>query len=423
MEGMLSLDRAPPFSAPLRFFLTAPLFLLLAGLLLLAVGDEIFVSRWTPAALALTHLVTVGFMLLTMLGALIQVLPVVAGANLERPLLVARLVHGGLSLGVLLLSAAFLSAEAELYLVASATLGVAALLFFFAAAKALLPLPSTSPTIRGLKLSLLGGVGVVALGVCLAIALAQGWALPLIDLANVHATWGFAAWGAVLLAAMAYVVVPMFQLTPGYRARVSWVWPPLMLGLVLLLSLGVFLEQPQLSRLGEGLLALLGASFVIYTLRLQSQRRRARVDAPYLYWKWGLWSALVALAMSLLAALLPELAEWPGWALLFGVLLGLGGFVSLIIGMLYRIVPFLVWLHLQEQGRAPNVGKILPEQHMRRQMQAHFLAVLLCLGAVFFPEWLARPAGLMLAIAAGWLFLNLLAAARVYQRLLPGEQH
>ena len=54
--------------------------------------------------------------------------------------------------------------------------------------------------------------------------------------------------------------------------------------------------------------------------------------------------------MSLLATLFPELAEWPGWAMLFGVLLGLGGFVSLIIGMLYRIVPFLVWLHLQEHG-------------------------------------------------------------------------
>ena len=51
----LSHDDTPPFSAPLRFFLTAPLFGVVAGLTLLF-GGEILVSRWTPGALAITHL-------------------------------------------------------------------------------------------------------------------------------------------------------------------------------------------------------------------------------------------------------------------------------------------------------------------------------------------------------------------------------
>jgi hypothetical protein len=50
------------------------------------------------AALALTHLITVGFMLQVMLGAMIQILPVVAGANISRPLLVATLVHAAIAL-------------------------------------------------------------------------------------------------------------------------------------------------------------------------------------------------------------------------------------------------------------------------------------------------------------------------------------
>ena len=33
MQALLSFDKAPPFAAPLRFFLTAPLFALAAGLL------------------------------------------------------------------------------------------------------------------------------------------------------------------------------------------------------------------------------------------------------------------------------------------------------------------------------------------------------------------------------------------------------
>jgi len=84
MQALLSFDQAPPFAAPFRFFLTAPAFGMLAGALLLASGPDALASRWTPAALALTHLVTVGFMLQAMLGALLQIMPVVAGANLLR---------------------------------------------------------------------------------------------------------------------------------------------------------------------------------------------------------------------------------------------------------------------------------------------------------------------------------------------------
>ena len=99
MQALLSFENAPPFAAPLRFFLTAPAFGVLGGLLLAWVGADIMASRWMPATLALTHLITVGFMLQIMLGALIQILPVVAGANLPRPLLLARVVNIGLSLG------------------------------------------------------------------------------------------------------------------------------------------------------------------------------------------------------------------------------------------------------------------------------------------------------------------------------------
>ena len=96
---MLSFENAPPFAAPLRFFLTAPLFSLAAGLLLMAAGPDLLASRWTPGLLAATHLITVGFMLQVMLGALIQILPVVAGVNLGNPLrggaLAARRPLGG----------------------------------------------------------------------------------------------------------------------------------------------------------------------------------------------------------------------------------------------------------------------------------------------------------------------------------------
>lgn len=422
MQALLSFEKAPPFGAPLRFFLTAPLFGVLAGLLLLGGGADGVSSRWLPVALAATHLITIGFMLQVMIGALMQILPVMVGANVARPMLVARIVHAGLTLGALGLAAAFLLAAPLAFRLAAIVLASTAAVFVLAAGLALRGVASTSPTIRGLKLALAGLVGVVALGVTLALALANGWPLPLPLVTDLHAGWGLGAWSGVLLVSMSYVVVPMFQLTPGYPARLSW-WLPPAVGLLLALwSLAVGLGADGLVRLAEAATALAGIGFAVFTLRLQRQRRRARADATHRYWQLGLWSGLAALVMLLLSAAWPAPAEWAGWAPLFGILLGVGGFMSFIVGMLYKIVPFLSWMHLQDAGQgkvmAPNMNKILPEKRMQWQMWGHFAAFALLVAAVWLPDWLARPAGAAFAASNAWLFVNLLTASRVYRREL-----
>ncbi|WP_226497597.1 hypothetical protein [Ferribacterium limneticum] len=416
---MLAFENAPPFAAPLRFFLTAPLFAVLAGLLVAFEGPDIFASRWTPGALAATHLITIGFMLQVMLGALIQILPVVAGANLKRPLAVARLVNVGLSAGALLLAAGFLSGIPALLGSAALILALTVLLFLTATIMALIGVPTTSPTIRGIKFALFSLAGVVGLGIVLALGLAYGWPLPLMALADLHAGWGLGGWAGVLLAAMAYVVVPMFQLTPGYPARSSWWFPVFMLLMLLLWSVALIADWPLLVRFGQLGAALAGIAFAGLTLRLQGKRRRARPDATYRYWQLGLTNSIFALFLLSTVAVWPAAADIDGWTLAFGVLLVAGGFLPFITGMLYKIVPFLSWMHLQNSGQAkvpaPAMNKILSEPEMHRQMLAYAVALALLLAAIFFPVWLARPAGLAFAIANGWLWWNIASAIRRYR--------
>jgi hypothetical protein len=71
----VSLERGPPLTAPLKFLYTAPWFLCLAGMALMSAGPEALVTRWSPHLLAATHLLTLGFMMQAMLGALLQLLP------------------------------------------------------------------------------------------------------------------------------------------------------------------------------------------------------------------------------------------------------------------------------------------------------------------------------------------------------------
>jgi hypothetical protein len=420
MQALLSFDKAPPFAAPLRFFITAPLFGLLAGLLLVWEGPSLLVSRWTPGTLAITHLLTIGFMLQTMLGALIQILPVVAGVNLANPLAVSRWLHVGLSGGALLLAAGFLFGMPDALTGGAMVLGVTIGGFLLVVMLPLFRVPSTSPTIGGLKLAMLGLAGTVALGVLLALALAWGWPVALLILADLHAAWGLGAWAGVLLAAMAYVVVPMFQLTPGYQARPSWWFPVLMFACVVFWSVAVLFEIPLVGQLAQLVASLLGLAFCVVTLRLQSKRRRARPDATYRYWQLGLGCAIFALFSGLTVTLWPAVANSNEWPILFGILLIGGGFISFIVGMLYKIVPFLAWLHLQNLGEskvpAPAMNKILAEKAMQRQMICQALAIVLAVGAVFSPDWLARPAGLIFVVANAFLIWNLAGAVRRYRQ-------
>ena len=422
MQALLSYDQAPPLAAPLRFFLTAPLFGLLAGAMLLWGGADTFASRWTPAALAITHLVTVGFMLQIMLGAMLQILPVVAGANMTHPLRVARIVHGFTSVGALVLAAAFLSFSPVLFAIAAALLGIGVTVFVAAAGQSLWGVVSTSPTISGLKLSLVGLSVTVGLGLLLSLALG-GWLgeveLPVLQLADVHLVWGFVAWGTVLLAAVAYVVVPMFQLTPAYPERFGQIFAAATLAVVALWTIADLSGWALVAAILALALLVSPLIFALLTLLIQRRSKRARFDTTQHYWRLALCATLAAGVVWLAGRVFPALAERQEWPLLCGVLILFGGFASVMAGMLYKIVPFLIWLHLQNAGQgrvmAPNMKAMIGETVMARQLIAHLVACALVLLTVFWPAVFVYPAGVAVIVANGGLLRNLLSAIGVYR--------
>jgi hypothetical protein len=154
----------------------------------------------------------------------------------------------------------------------------------------------------------------------------------------------------------------------------------------------------------------IAAAYAAETLYLQSRRRRKVRDVTLAFFR---------LAMLCLLALLVSGLAMPDPVLWMGVLAIVGVFMSAISGMLYKIMPFLCWLHLQRlcalNTLPPTINQMLAEPAMRRQYHAHRAALLLLLAAVWVPQ-LARPAGLALAVSCGWLGWNLLQVVRAYLR-------
>jgi hypothetical protein len=88
--------------------------------------------------------------------------------------------------------------------------------------------------------------------------------------------------------------------------------------------------------------------------------------------------------------------------------------------MLYKIVPFLAWFHLQSQlqaraGSIPTMRDMIGERRTRWQFRLHCVACALLTGAVWQPR-LAVAAGGALALSALLLWINLLSAVRRFSR-------
>ena len=418
MPADLSFDQAPPIGVPFRFFLTAPWFGVAAGILLLWQGGDLLASRWMPGALGLTHLLVLGFMLQAMTGALFQFVPVAAGGNLWRAEVVATIVHPAFAAGAILLCAGFLFPWPRCLEAAAVLMASAGTLFLATLGRALTTTPAVGATVAGLRGATLALAVTLGLGAILVTGLVTGRAWPIIEVTNVHAAWGLGGWALLLLAGVAVIVVPMFQMTHPFPPLAAIVFPWLAIGCLLLWTgrlVGVA-EGPASAGL-LGLLAL-AATFCATTLRLQARRRRKVNDANFLMMRSAMGTGLAAVALcAWLVAGLPG-SDDNRLQVAAGVLL-VAPFVFAINGMLYKIVPFLCWLHLNRQGGPhalpPNMNRMIPAKATSRQAGTQLGAFALLLAACLWPA-LARPAGVALIVTFAWLAWNLIGAVSIYQR-------
>lgn len=428
MQRILTFEQTPPLSVPLRFFLTAPLFAVAAALLLLWQGSDALVSRWSPVTLALTHLMTLGFLAMCMIGALLQMLPVVAGVVIPYSRLTAGATHALLALGTLTLAAGFLSGSSALFKVAMPMLLLAFAWLLLAGLRGAWRVPQGSDMLTAIRLAL--AALAIAVGLGLTAASAFAWPLqlplPLMQITNLHAAWGLLGWVGLLVAGVAYQVVPMFQVTPIYpRLITRWFAKAIFLLLALWSAAAVIAaSQPGPWRsIFATAIACGYVTFCCTTFYLLWQRKRSAPDATTMFWRTSLASLLGCSALWAIGGLFPRVADSAAYPLAIGILFIVGFGYSVINGMLYKIVPFLVWYHLQNQlaggcAKAPNVKQILPDNTAQKQFRAHLLALALLLASALHPQWLASLAALAFAVSSAWLWLNLMKAARVYRRMM-----
>lgn len=435
----LSLEQAPPISVPFRFFIAAPLFGLFSALLLLYAGADVLTSRWTPGILAVAHGWLLGFFATVMFGALLQMLPVLAGAVISKPRGLANLLLPCWLLGVLFLQAAFMQGDPGLFLPAALLLGSAVLVFVLFCGAALLRATSQINSVGGMKLAILALLITLTLGVMLALGNAGMIRLLRPMATDVHAMWGLLGWIGLLITAVSWQVVPMFQITAAYPRWMVRLLAPALFTLLtlrmLLVMVPVWLnwqqQYPAVLTLALDLaISIVLIAFAAATLWLQLRRKRKVSDTHPQYWRVGCISLVVAVVCWWVAWLGgPDLHEQ---LKLLCVLIFIAGFVMAIMtGMLYKIVAFLVWFHLQGVNtkrlmagqsmiQVPHMKAVIPEKRARIQLRVFFAALASVPLCVIWPQlyWLAAA---LWGLHFSLMLVNLSRAAAHYNRVARGR--
>lgn len=421
--GMLSLTQAPPLWVPLRFMLTAPLFGMVAALVMVFEGDALLASRWSIPSLMGVHAMALGFILMVMMGAMQQLLPVLVGLTIPKADQVGLLIYLLMVSGTAVLLMGFWYQQPILLMVAVGLLLVASSGFVLSVGYALVRTPSAHPTTQAMMVSLLSLL--VTLVTITLLLMGADWQVPMAHpMTDLHLSWGLVGTMGLLLVGVAYQVVPMFQITPEYP---QWLQRYLGKGVVtgLLLFSLVTLMMPEslwASRLAVGWLSLNLGGFALMTLQLQSRRRRRLPDVTLNFWRLAMFSLLGAI-----------LVWWIGRLGLFGranelaFVLFLFGFITAAIsGMLYKIVPFLVWLHLNNrmnelshwQGDIPTMRQVIPERYGRWLIRLHLLALATLMVALLGVEAMMPLSGGIWLGYFATLFWTLLVGLRCYRRVL-----
>jgi hypothetical protein len=421
-NGGLAYDQAPPFIAPLTLYLAAPAFLLVAALAGMVLLPDWLDSRWNPATLGLTHLITLGFLGLSMCASLLQMLPVVIGAPVPAVRWVASITLIGLGLGTPALTWGLWQSDPAWLDVAIVLLPLGFTVFIGAVMLSLWHARSWVLLRVPLLFSAIALLLTLLLGIALTGTLGGHWVVPdMTDFTHLHLAWGLMGWTLVLVIGVSWQVVPMLQLTPTYPIRPGYTIVGVLFIALCLLTLGWLPPLATLLCCGAAL------AYALITQQLYRERRRKLSDATLNFWRVAMANLILSAALLALRQTAPQ--DWHDTLdLLLGLSFLLGFAASVVCGMAYKIVPFLCWFHLQAQHTArknagesitntqPGMKAFISDLAARQQFQTWGIALAMLLPAPLLPPAASTPGLVMLALSALQLWRNLWHAARRFRQ-------
>ncbi|NQY20731.1 MAG: hypothetical protein HRT40_05380 [Campylobacteraceae bacterium] len=403
----LSLAQAPNISVPFRFFLSAPLFGIIIGLVIIFSPYELVTNQYSNTAITLVHLFTLGILAMIIFGAMQQMMPVLAGAIIPKSSLFASIVHISLILGTLSFCIAFLFEIKLLLPFAGIFLTISFFAFFLIAIKLLFKVEYITSTVNAMKLFSLAGFIAVILGLYLIYGhISNDIGSKHYLFLNAHMIFALLGFAVLLIMGVSFQIIPMFYVSPDFPKFLQNKFPLIIFILLIVFSIFTIFEINILAL--KIILSSLFIIFSFYALYSLSNRRRPVFDVTLWYWKLSLVMFILSMLIWLF---IPSYSSY-----LLAVIFAFGFLYALLQGMVYKIIPFLAWFHLSSKGhfKIPTMREMIIEKHIRIHFY-FFVSSLFCfILAAFFKDIFLHLAAILFIISNLYFFINCLGAIKKY---------
>lgn len=307
------------------------------------------------------------FIVLAIVAALNQLLPVLTHAPVARPQAVLA-VAASFAIGFALLIAGFYGAPT--FFAASIVLALTALVWVAWNIARLFMGREEAQTRALIACAVLAFAVAAGIGASMAAALSGHWPVASVALGPLHAAVVILGFATLLIVSISYRFVPMFAVAHGTaygRRLIQW----LAVGGVVVATLFVF--QPL--GLRAGLLVLLISAVIIGSshVRTLESRLRKRLDVSLRY-------GSVAWALGILALVIALAATWEPMFWTSALIVGVLGWVCItILGYAYKVAGFLAWQTAKERNPAAQLPALSGAVNLPL---AYFALVLLAIGTL-----------------------------------------
>lgn len=410
----------PSVWLPLRYMIAGQFGLLLALTLAVLRVEDLVDFYYQGHLLAITHLITLGWITTTIMGASFLVAPLIFSASLYSERL-GRWQFPPLVAGIAVMVVHFWTGQYRGLATGAALLLIATFLFLLNLSFTLRRIPRKDVAMPYLVVALAYLAATVVLGTLMALDKVLDFlGGEVIATIKGHAHLAALGWVSLMILGVGHKMIPLLSASTAEEERRSrrrfWL---LNAGII-----GLFLALVTRSRWVFPLALVVVLGFASAFLRLARPWRQKKL--PRLDWStrhvlaaFGFLAIAILFGLALASGLLGDevLASRVAAAYAF---LGLVGWITLmIIGMSYRVIPLLVWLHryspIVHDEPAPKVSDLYSE---RWQVWSFFLlvpGVIFTAGALLLQSVAGLRAGLLLLGGGVLLFeANML---RVYGHL------
>ncbi len=337
---------APPFKIVTKYFVAAIIDFVILNFLLMLNYKEIAGFYFQPKVLAITHMLTLGWISMTIFGAMFQLVPVVLEVKLFSEKL-AEIQFWIFTIGVIGLVTGFWNFDTGMHINGSAIL-INISVFIFAI--------NMIGTFLNVKKWNITGWYLIAALIYLIITAIAGFLLtynlwhPYINISHLeylklHSYVAVIGWVTLVVMGVSYKLIPMFTLSHGYSVKSSkWAFGLVNIGLIGV-NLFFHFKNNTAFIIISVLFIVAGIVFYLFQIYLiYKSRIRKKSDVGIKYSLFSFYVLAIVTVFGLVSSVV-NLNGIPNIHLIFGYLVLMGYLSMLIIGQMYRIVPFLAWYH------------------------------------------------------------------------------